>query len=182
MEEAKKSNVGVVGDIGGTNIRLRFVLDGDSVKRDVSFYTKECTNGFAEMLTQACLKVGIKPTDVSQVILGIRGVVLEGECQTDFKGESEKGLMATFPNAKIKFMNDVEAMSLGIIHHDPSDPSILRLGRPDDKSSDDPYHSPKLLFTMGTGTGLSLILPYKGSKEPMIMPTEAWAAQLSPDT
>ena len=79
-------------------------------------------------------------------------------------------------------MNDVEAMSLGICHRDLSDPSYLRLGKSDDKSTDDPYHGPKLLFTMGTGTGLSLILPYKGSKEPMIMPTEAWAAQLSPDT
>lgn len=101
MEESKNSNVGVVGDIGGTNIRLRFLLHGgvDPSKRDVSYYTKGCTGGFAEMLTQACLKVGVKPTEVSQVILGIRGVVLDGECKTDFKGESEKGLSATFPNA-----------------------------------------------------------------------------------
>ncbi len=98
MEETKKSNVGVVGDIGGTNIRLRFFYGG-SVKKDVTFYTKECSNGFAELLTQACLKVGVKPNDVSQVILGIRGVVLDGECQTDFKGESEKGLLGTFQNA-----------------------------------------------------------------------------------
>jgi glucokinase len=79
-------------------------------------------------------------------------------------------------------MNDVEAMSLSILHRDHSDPTFLRLGKHDEKSSEYSYHGPKLLFTMGTGTGLSLILPYKGTKEPMIIPTEAWAAQLSPDT
>ena len=170
-----------MGDIGGTNIRLRFLQHG-SANKDVSFYTKDYTSGFAVVLIQACDRVGVSPKDVSQVILGIRGVVLDGECQTDFKGESEFGLLSTFPNAKIQFMNDVEAMSLGIVHRDPSDPSFLILGKSDDNTSKDPYHGPKLLFTIGTGTGLSLILPYKGSKEPMIMPTEAWAAQLSPDT
>lgn len=109
MEEAKKSNVQIVGDIGGTNIRLRF-LQGGSAKKDVSFYTKDYTTGFAEVLIKACDSVGVSPKDVSQVILGIRVVVLDGECQTDFKGESEVGLLSTFPNAKIKFMNDVEAM------------------------------------------------------------------------
>ena len=86
MEEAKNSNVGVVGDIGGTNIRLKFLLQGGLVKKDVSFYTMECASGFADMLTQACLKVGVELKDVLQVILGIPGVILDGECQTDFKG------------------------------------------------------------------------------------------------
>ena len=170
-----------MGDIGGTNIRLRFLQHG-SANKDVCFYTKDYTSGFAVVLIQACDRVGVSPKDVSHVILGIRGVVLDGECQTDFKGESEVGLLSTFPNAKIQFMNDVEAMSFGIVHRDPSDPSFLILDKSDDNTSEDPYHGPKLLFTIGAGTGLSLILPYKGSKEPMILPTEAWAAQLYPDT
>ncbi len=42
--------------------------------------------------------------------------------------------------------------------------------------------APKILFTMGTGTGLSIIYPYKGDiVNPMILPSENWGSTLSPD-
>jgi len=34
---------------------------------------------------------------------------------------------------------------------------------------------------MGTGTGLSIIYPYKNEPQPLILPAECWASNLSPD-
>ena len=39
----------------------------------------------------------------------------------------------------------------------------------------------KILLTMGTGTGLSIIYPYKNEPQPLILPAECWASNLSPD-
>ncbi len=75
-------------------------------------------------------------------------------------------------------MNDVEGMALGILALDKNDDKLLRLSK---RLYDGDYKGPKILFTMGTGTGLSLILPYKNCKEPIILPTESWATLLSPN-
>ena len=50
---------------------------------------------------------------LERIVLAIRGVVMGGVCQTDFKGESE-GLLQEAFGCPVTFMNDVEGMARGI--------------------------------------------------------------------
>jgi glucokinase len=68
----------------------------------------------------------------------------------------------------VKFLNDVEAMAFGILFTKKG--KNLLSPKEEEKNP----HAPKILFTIGTGLGLSLIMPYFKSA-PMIMPSECWA-------
>ena len=113
------------------------------------------------------------------IFLAIRGVVIDGACQDDFKGESEAKLREQYEGKPIvKFCNDVQGMAEGVINR--SGYYFIRLmhGKSTPASLDVNYAT-SLLFTMGTGTGMSIIYSYQG--KPLVLPTETWASQLSVD-
>lgn len=105
---------------------------------------------------------------------------MKGECITDFKGESEGLLSQQYNNCKVKFMNDVQGMAYGV-HFRKDDSKFVKIENKSHISSGGTQKTPKILFTMGTGTGLSIIYPYKDDPNPLILPTECWASQFSPD-
>ena len=55
--------------------------------------------------------------------MAIRGTVVEGECKSDFAGESETSLSQHYDNCNVKFMNDVQGMAYGI--HFKKDESLF---------------------------------------------------------
>jgi len=116
-------------------------------------------------------------------VLAIRGTVVNGECTTDFKGESELLLSKQYNNCKVKFMNDVQGMAFGVCFRKDETQFVRIENNTSYKSIDIPKSKnvPKILLTMGTGTGLSIIYPYKNEQQPLILPAECWASYLSPD-
>jgi hypothetical protein len=113
--------------------------------------------------------------------LAIRGTVINGECKTDFAGESEIRLSQHYNDCKVKFINDVQGLAYGI-HFKRDESQFVQLFNKDENKNEKNPMAPKILFTMGTGTGLSIIYPYKGDKvNPMILPSENWGSTLSPD-
>lgn len=91
--ESKQKKYAVIGDIGGTNFRLRLVeINTNSEGQNTAQEMKE-----EVYMTKEYQSFGIfirKLTDLplTEVILAIRGLVIKGECMTDFKGESESKL------------------------------------------------------------------------------------------
>ena len=124
------------------------------------------------------------------VMLAVRGTVVNGTLESDlFKGVTEQSLGVAVGCPSVKFLNDVEGMALSLIYQKElahKESLFIRLEHPKSPPIDIGQEGkPILLFTMGTGTGVSLILPYTigGVKTgvPMILPTETWASTLSPD-
>lgn len=106
---------------------------------------------------------------------------MNGECTTDFKGESEGLLSRQYSNCKVKFMNDVQGMAFGVSFRKDEE-QFVRIENPLYKPVEiqKSNNVPKILLTMGTGTGLSIIYPYKNEPQPLILPAECWASNLSP--
>jgi glucokinase len=155
-----------LGDIGGTNFRLRLVTANETLN-ETEYLTKTCTSFKAAIDSF----LGVKPVP-DYIVLAIRGVILNGECATDFKGESEARLAEQYGGKPIvRFINDVEGMAWGVLKEQDY---FVRLSHPN-TVVEDVSSKPRVLFTMGTGTGMSLILPYGPQKHPVILPTETWA-------
>jgi hypothetical protein len=109
--------------------------------------------------------------------------VVNGECTTDFKEESEGLLIQQYDNCKVKFMNDVQGMAFGVSFR-KDDSQFVRIENPNSSKLSETHKSnnfPKILLTIGTGTGLSIIYPYKNDPQPLILPAECWGSNLSPD-
>ena len=58
--------------------------------------------------------------------MAIRGTIVNGECMTDFTGESEIRLSQHYGGCDVKFMNDVQGMAYGI-HYRKDESQFLRL-------------------------------------------------------
>lgn len=110
-----KNHYAVLGDIGGTNFRLRLVdIKSRKIVREVTYMTKDYKS-FADYIDRLLEQSHV--SDVKHIILAIRGVVVGGECLTDFPGESEKLLREHYKGVpEVRFMNDVEGMAQGILY------------------------------------------------------------------
>jgi hypothetical protein len=80
-------------------------------------------------------------------------------------------------------MNDVQGMAFGVSFR-KDESQFVRIENSNSSKLSETQKSnnvPKILLTMGTGTGLSIIYPYKNDPQPLILPAECWASNLSPD-
>ncbi len=96
----------LLGDIGGTNFKLRLTLNKLTVYEKV-YESKGCTS-FKEYIDRFLSEAKYTSLRLHFIVLAIRGTVINGECKTDFAGESEIRLSQHYNDCKVKFINDAK--------------------------------------------------------------------------
>lgn len=108
----------LAGDVGGTKVNLALCeVAGRRVKvQSQKRYASTQFDGLRQILETYFLDTGTSPNDVSAVCLGVPGPIVDGKCQTVNLPWviEERQLTAIFSDAKVKLLNDLEAMAHGL--------------------------------------------------------------------
>jgi glucokinase len=156
----------LVGDIGGTKVRLAQV-EGKEVVKEEKFWAKEFKS-FDEVL-QRFLQEPVK-----EACLAVAGPVKEGRCQmTNLNWVlEEKALEKRHNIASVHLMNDLEAAGYGLKVLKAEDVAVLNRGE----------HTSGHKAVVSAGTGLGMVGLFWDGKEHHPMASEGGHVDFAPQT
>jgi glucokinase len=142
----------LAGDIGGTNSRLAFYSDSQGVVQPLheQVFKNRDYPDFRELL-EAYLK--LHPLDFSGICLGIAGPVVANRVDITNLGWVIEGdqLRESYSLDGVRLMNDLEALSWGVLQLSGQDLVTLRKGEPVDRAA-------VAVIAPGTGLGEGFLI------------------------
>lgn len=160
----------LVGDIGGTNMRLAAEEDGKIFFQQTLPTVGEVS--IADALVEFCIANGSKPERVAIAAAGIvdKGKVVLTNTGTEI---TEKMIAAACSTKASNILNDFEAAAWSLANVDGNDLFCLQ----GDKAL---VKKPRVIIGPGTGLGVGALV-YK-NEEPVVVQGEGGHVRLSPDT
>ncbi|CDW86064.1 glucokinase [Stylonychia lemnae] len=161
----------IVGDIGGTNFRLR--LSREVLVQDkVQYY---------ESIQE--LEFPVNKRQLKQVLIahaGYQNGKFYGVGRD--KGESVQHIQDHYETTNVRFLNDAEGMAQSIIAQEylssKNQGLFIQLKHQDTLEISNQHSKVKFLFSMGTGLGTAIVLPYPNGNpsRSFVNSSEGWAS------
>ncbi|WP_350333650.1 glucokinase [Coralliovum pocilloporae] len=160
----------LIADIGGTNMRLAAVIDGEIAHR----ITHETSGALAvtEGLSALCRHMATSPR---RVWVAAAGVVRGGYVQLTNGGQgfSERDLLQATGAETARIMNDFEAAAWSLVSPGQADLLVLQGDAPEPEG-----RTPRLIVGPGTGLGVGSLV-WRGDC-PVVVPGEGGHVRIAP--
>lgn len=164
----------LAGDIGGTKTKLAlFECSGETLRCvGENTYRSAQFASFAEVATDFLTETG---THIGAACFGVAGPVCAGRCQTTNLPWvlDEEELVTSTGIPKVRLLNDLQAMALGLLRLPPEE--LVELN-PDARSRD----GNKAVLAAGTGLGEAML--YWDGRVHHALATEGGHADFAPNT
>lgn len=172
MEDNRRKNLVLAGDIGGTkaNLGLFSTGEGRPEPEALESFSSNAASGLEELLDRFLSR---HPRSLSSACFGIAGPVKDGECRTTNLPwiVSETALKDRFGWEHARLVNDLAATVMGVPVLTESELAVINPGR---RSRDGSIG----VVAPGTGLGISLAVVERGRVHPM--PSEGGHVDFAP--
>lgn len=163
------------GDIGGTSTRLQLTEFNDAHSKRLAreHYANHNHTSLNEIIAEFLAKYQVDLNQLTSACFAVAGPIIQGTVKFTnlpwFVDEAQ--LQQQLQLAKVKLINDFQAIGYGIVSLAPEDKYLLQHGEPQ-------AHAPIAIIGAGTGLGVG-IMNWQGERYDVI-PTEGGHVDFAP--
>lgn len=166
--------MGLVGDIGGTNMRLALAVNSGAAIRLLSCRTFSCADfaSFEEIIALYAHQAGTGIPD--SVAIAVAGPVENGMASlTNGRWNISEKALLQFGFGRVKLVNDFMALALAVRHLLPADVAVI--------GDDIAGIAGEPIGIVGAGTGLGVAILVPNGTAPIAVATEGGHMSFAPD-